>query len=106
MAESARKSVELVYALPDRQWLVELEVDESATVREIVCSSNVANEFPQLDVQTSPLGIYSREVADTFIPAAGDRIEIYRPLEMNPREARRQLAARGLTMGGGRLKRD
>ena len=49
-----------------------------------------------------PLGIFGRVVADGQSVHAGDRVEIYRPLINEPREARRALAAKGDTMGGGK----
>jgi putative ubiquitin-RnfH superfamily antitoxin RatB of RatAB toxin-antitoxin module len=49
-------------------------------------------------VARCPLGVFGRVVADDYGVQAGDRVEIYRPLEREPREARRELAARGLTM--------
>jgi len=99
MAEPDYITIEVVYALPDRQKLIQMDVPVGSTVRQIVCNSGLEQEFAGLNLASCALGIFGREVVSTAIAEEGDRIEIYRPLDMDPREARRQLAARGLTMG-------
>lgn len=90
--------IEVAYALPERQCIVSLQVPPGSSVREVLELSGLQAEFPELDLRRCPVGVYGREIADDYVIRAGDRIEIYRPLKRDPREARRELAARGLTM--------
>jgi putative ubiquitin-RnfH superfamily antitoxin RatB of RatAB toxin-antitoxin module len=59
----------------------------------------LAQQFPDLDVLNCPIGVFGKEVAPDYAVQAGDRVEIYRDLLHDPREARRLLASRGNTMG-------
>ena len=92
-------SVEVVFALGDRQVLAEVSVSEGATVADAIRTSGIAQEFSDYDLSSFSVGIWGRLVDREHIVAAGDRIEIYRPLEIDPRDARRRLAAQGKFMG-------
>ncbi len=93
-----RIQVEIVFALADRQELIEVEVPDGATVADVIASSRIDARFPNRDLEDLPVGIWGREVERTARVRAGDRVEIYRPLQMDPKEARRQLALAGRTM--------
>jgi putative ubiquitin-RnfH superfamily antitoxin RatB of RatAB toxin-antitoxin module len=99
MAESSELHVEVACALPDRQRIVGLRVPRGTSARAAVNLSNIQDDFPELSVATSTLGVFGKVVADTHELREGDRVEIYRALARDPREARRILAARGETMG-------
>lgn len=88
--------IEVVYAAVDRQILRTLSVPEGTTVREAVLKSGIGDEFPELDLNECPLGIFGKVVADPQVRLiqAGDRIEIYRPLLADPKEVRRLRAAK------------
>lgn len=88
--------IEVVYASVDRQILRTLSVPEGTTVRETVLKSGIGDEFPELDLNECPLGIFGKVVADSQVRLiqAGDRIEIYRPLLADPKEVRRLRAAK------------
>jgi len=86
-------TVEVAYARADVQRLIEIEVLAGTRVRDAVRASGIVSEFPEIDVGGCPLGIFGRRVDDDYRLAPGDRIEIYRPLSADPREARRQRAA-------------
>ena len=90
MAE--RLAVEVVVATPDRQELLSLVVDAGATVAEAIAASGIASRFPALDLGALPTGIWGKLVSRQRRVADGDRIELYRPLEIDPREARRDRA--------------
>ena len=92
-------NIEVAYATPQRQSLVELQLPADATVRDAVRRSGLQNQYPELDIEHCPVGIFGQQVADNRVLRDGDRVEIYRPLVNEPREARRRLAARGGTMG-------
>ena len=92
-------NIEIVFALPDRQSLLELSVERGTTVLEAVRASKLKDAFPDDNVESLSVGIWGRTVSSDQKLKDGDRIEIYRPLALDPREARRQLASVGETMG-------
>lgn len=92
-----RISVEVVYAAPDHQRLIELDVPAGATAIDAVRLSGLLDEFPGLD--TTSIGIFGEHVDHGRPLEAGDRVEIYRPLTADPKEVRRELARQGRTMG-------
>lgn len=91
--------VEVVYALPHRQVVVALEVPAGTTVREAAVLSDLDKQFPGLEIAASPLGVFGTVVEPDRPAADGDRIEIYRPLIADPKEARRRRAAANRTAG-------
>lgn len=98
-AESVRLRVEVAYALPDEQALVSLEVEPGTTVQEAIERSRIADRFPGEDLADRAVGIWGHRVGRQKQVGDGDRVEIYRELAIDPREARRRLACRGKTMG-------
>jgi putative ubiquitin-RnfH superfamily antitoxin RatB of RatAB toxin-antitoxin module len=80
----ARLRVEVVRALPGRQDVVVVELEQGATVHAALLAAGMP-----LD---QPLGIYGCRVALDARLADGDRVELYRPLRADPKEARRRLA--------------
>lgn len=101
MASETAIRVEVVFALPERQKLVALEVPQGCTAREAVERSGLRAEFPEIDPDRNALGIFGRRCPPDQALRSGDRVEIYRPLKADPKEVRRELAARGRTMGRG-----
>jgi putative ubiquitin-RnfH superfamily antitoxin RatB of RatAB toxin-antitoxin module len=99
MESPDRVHVEVVYALPERQWLVELELAAGATARTAVLAAAEQGRLPDIDAETCRLGVFGKTVADGRVLADGDRVEIYRPLKADPKEVRRKLAAIGKTIG-------
>lgn len=98
--------VEVVFALPDRQVLLDASVPAGASVRDAIEVSGIASRFPGIDLDTLKVGIWGRAVDRDAALRPGDRVEIYRPLEIDPKEARRQLARAGLTMKDNRDGKD
>lgn len=86
--------VELVYALPASQEVIELELPEGVTVMRALELSGFMDRHPDIAVTTPALGIYGRRAAPDTILKDGDRIEIYRPRLADPKHARRRRAAR------------
>ena len=84
--------IEIVYGLVDRQVLKGMTVAEGTTVREAALQSGLEVEFPELDLQQAPLGIFGKAVKDETVLRDSDRIEVYRPLLIDPKEARRKRA--------------
>ncbi len=81
--------VEVVFAEPDKQRLVEVEVAEGATVADVLEASAIASRFRGVNLDELPVGIWGTVVERDAPVRDGDRVELYRPLEMDPREARR-----------------
>lgn len=82
--------VEVVYALPDEQHRVHLELAPGTTVGEALAAVRRVTPFNRLDLLTVPVGIFGRPVTRAEVLCAGDRLEIYRPLPVDPRDARRR----------------
>ncbi len=100
LTDSELLSVEVVYALPDRQVLLSLDVLKGTNAQQVAELSGLAERFA-LDTSTWALGLWGRAFGTQGLPQAsdypvmsGDRIEIYRPLQCDPKEARRQRAAK------------
>jgi hypothetical protein len=96
-----RISVEVVIALPGRQQLVGLELDSGTTAMQAVTDSAVLDTFPECASRPVELAIWGKPVEPGTVLNDGDRVEILRPLAIDPREARRRLAEKGGVMGGG-----
>ena len=85
-------AIEVAYATPQKQVLLGLSVCVGATVAEGIEQSAIRDEFPELVMDITRVGIFSRKVSLNHVLREGDRIEIYRPLLVDPKEARRQKA--------------
>ncbi len=84
--------VEVAYALPDRQFLKRVRLPEGSTVRAAIEASGVLQAFPVIDLESAPVGIFSRRTTLDTVLSSSDRVEIYRPLIVSPGEARRERA--------------
>jgi len=92
-------NVEVAYGLPTKQSLVELAVAEGASVEDVIKASNLLTEYPDIDLSTSKVGIWSRVVKLRDSVKDGDRIEIYRPLIADPKEIRKRRAEKAKEEG-------
>ena len=90
--------IEVAYAKPERQRVVRLPLAPGLSAIAAVQASGILRECPELDEDKLALGIYGRKVEPGQPLEPGDRVEIYRPLQSDPREARRRLAAEGRSM--------
>ncbi|MBU2863433.1 RnfH family protein [Reinekea marina] len=88
--------VEVAYATPEKQLIVTLDVAEDCTVKQAALLSGLDKEFPGLDIEGSAMGLFGRKVAkpDSEVLKPGDRVEIYRPLLIDPKQARLNRAAK------------
>ena len=91
--------VEVAIAWPDRQALVTVRVSPGSTAVDAIRDSGIEQDFADRLPPNLAIGIWGHPVTADHVVADGDRIEIYRPLVADPREARRELAAQGRTMG-------
>ncbi len=81
--------------MPELQQIQEILVPEGTTARSALKRSGLMKAFPHIDPERCSLGVFGQVVEDTYILKAQDRLEVYRPLQQDPREARRRLAALG-----------
>ncbi|QHB31665.1 RnfH family protein [Yersinia canariae] len=84
--------VEVVYALPERQYLRTVFLEAGSTVEEAIRASGLLELRPDIDLVNNKVGVYSRPVKLADKLNDGDRVEIYRPLLADPKELRRQRA--------------
>lgn len=91
-SDSREIAIEVVYARPGKQQQVRLQVVPGTTARMAVTMSALQRQFAEIDSQHCAIGVFGRQVDDAFVLRAGDRVEIYRPLLLDPRTARRQRA--------------
>ena len=98
-------NVELVYALPAEQILLQFEVPKGTAIAEAVRLSGILDKHPEIDVEKGKFGIFSKLSKTDTVLREKDRIEIYRPLIADPKEVRRKRAEDGKVMkkGGGDL---
>lgn len=88
--------VEVAYALPDRQKIYALMVEQGTTALDAAKRSSVIDDFDNVDLDTSKMGIFGQTIRmpDQYELQNGDRVEIYRPLIVDPKEVRRKRAAK------------
>ncbi|EIC84390.1 RnfH family protein [Serratia sp. M24T3] len=87
-------SVEVVYALPERQYLKTVRLVEGSSVEQAIQASGLLELRREIDLKVNKVGIYSRPVKLGDAVSDGDRVEIYRPLIADPKELRRIRAER------------
>lgn len=93
MAE-ALIDVEVAYATPEQQVIVTLKLPEGATVVQAIQASELSNRFPEIEGTDLKAGIYGSVCKLDQPLKQADRVEIYRPLIQDPKEARRKRAAK------------
>ncbi|MCS3602958.1 putative ubiquitin-RnfH superfamily antitoxin RatB of RatAB toxin-antitoxin module [Buttiauxella sp. BIGb0471] len=84
--------VEVVYALPEKQYLLKVRLAQGSTVEQAIAASGILELRTDIDLTKNKVGIFSRPVKLTDTLNDGDRVEIYRPLIADPKELRRQRA--------------
>lgn len=89
MAKAEQLAVELAYALPQEQVLLRLQLLPGASLRDAIAQSGLLDRYPQLDPATLKAGIFGQLVTLDQPLESGDRVEIYRPLQVDPKVARR-----------------
>lgn len=87
--------VEVAYALPDQQKIIALNVTVGTTALQAAEQSRIAEQFPAIDLSSAKLGVFGKAVkAGDYIMRSGDRVEIYRPLIADPKQVRKERAAK------------
>ena len=88
----ANISVEVVYALPQKQYLQQVRLEEGATVEQAIIASGLTRLRTDIDLSKNKVGLWRRPVKRQAEVHAGDRVEISRPLIADPKALRRQRA--------------
>jgi putative ubiquitin-RnfH superfamily antitoxin RatB of RatAB toxin-antitoxin module len=87
--------IRLVYAPPGRVREFALTLPAGSRVGDAIVASGVLREFPELSIDTLDLGVFNRPCTPEQLLHEGDRVEIYRPLQIDPKAARHlRVAAR------------
>ena len=86
--------VEVAYAKPEQQEIVALKMPEGTTAEQAILASGLLSSFPEIDGADLKVGIFGSVCKLDQPLRKDDRVEIYRPLIHDPKEARRQRAAR------------
>jgi putative ubiquitin-RnfH superfamily antitoxin RatB of RatAB toxin-antitoxin module len=88
--------VEVVYAASaHEQSAVAVELSAGATVESAIRASGLLTRYPEIELTRSAVGIFGERVALDHAVEHGDRVEIYRPLVADPKEAWRARAGKG-----------
>ena len=84
--------VEVAYATEQQQVVIQIQTCNPTSILEAIQASGLLSRFPEINLNSQKTGIFGQlaELSHTVQP--GDRIEIYRPLKINPMDARRQKA--------------
>lgn len=85
-------NIELIYPLPNEQKIITISIPSPCTVNQAIIQSNILSQYPEIDLSKQKVGIFSQVCALSTLLHNDDRIEIYRPLIIDPKEARKNRA--------------
>ncbi len=95
MPEAKYLRVSVAYAEPGRAFNVDLSLPRGATVADAIRQSGFHAARPGVEIRDDRLGVFGRRLGPDTVLRDGDRVEIYRPLKIDPKEARRRRARDG-----------
>jgi len=106
MAEPESLSIEIAYALPQRQELVHVLLPTGSTVQQAIEASGLMQKYAEIDLKKNKVGVFGKLTKLDAPLRNRDRVEIYRPLLADPKEVRKKRADEGKAMkkGGGDLE--
>ncbi|WP_434106473.1 RnfH family protein [Paraburkholderia caffeinilytica] len=87
---SARLSIEVCYALADEQTLIAVDLPEGATLQQAIDASGILRRYPQIDLGVQKVGVFGKLKPLDTVLADHDRVEIYRPLLVDPKLSRQR----------------
>lgn len=100
MADSLH--VEVAYTRPDKAFCIPVTLSPGATVLDAIRQSGLLQQCPEIDLEQNRVGVFGR-LCDPGEPLrSGDRVEVYRPLQVDPKEARRRRVEKRRQREGGR----
>ena len=86
--------VEVAYAMPEEQVIISIKVPKIFNVQQAIEKSGIQVKFPSIDLSKNKVGIFGKKTTLDHLLKDKDRIEIYRPLTLDPKEMRRRRAAK------------
>ena len=92
MEQNETITVELIYIEPGVQNILKLDLPKGSDINHAIRRSGLLERYPEIDLAVNKVGIFSKIHELDYVLQAGERIEIYRPLQADPKEARRQRA--------------
>jgi putative ubiquitin-RnfH superfamily antitoxin RatB of RatAB toxin-antitoxin module len=87
---STRLSIEVCYALANEQALIAVDLPEGATLQQAIDASGILQRYPQIDLGTQKVGVFGKLKPLDTVLADHDRVEIYRPLLVDPKLSRQR----------------
>lgn len=99
--QAEQMRVEVAYATSEKQVVIPLEVAAGTTLEAALRQSGILEQFEEIDIANAKVGIFAKAAALDAVLQPGDRVEIYRPLIADPKEARKKRAAEGKQMKKG-----
>ena len=84
--------IDVAYARAENQKIITLTVEEGSTIASAIQQSGILKLFPEIDLDKQKIGVFSKPRQLTDVVKQGERIEIYRPLTIDPKAARRARA--------------
>jgi len=84
--------VEVIFAGEDGVLRKALQIEPGATVAEALRVSGIAADLDVNEIDPARIGVFGRVVSVTTPLRDGDRVEVYRPLKVDTKEARRRRA--------------
>jgi len=98
---SQELTIEVAYALPDKQVIIPIKAREGVTAEQAILASGVLQQFPDIDLKINKIGVFGKVAKLDAQLRDKDRVEIYRALIADPKEVRRKRAADGKAMKKG-----
>jgi putative ubiquitin-RnfH superfamily antitoxin RatB of RatAB toxin-antitoxin module len=80
MANSSMVNIEVVYALPKKQTIKEIQIPKGASIEDSIKLSGILDDCPEIDISRQKVGVHGTIKALSDVVHAGDRVEIYRPV--------------------------
>jgi len=99
MADSIQ--IEVAYAKPERQELINLTLPAGSTLQQALEASGLIQKHGEIDIAKGRFGVYGKLAKLDTVLRDRDRVEVYRPLIADPKEVRKQRAAEGKAMKKG-----
>jgi uncharacterized protein len=96
-----RIQVEVAFARENEQAILPVEGAQGLTAREAIERSGILTRFPEIDLAINKIGVFGKLAKLDQVLRGGDRVEIYRPLVADPKQARKKRAAEGKVMRKG-----
>ncbi len=91
--------VDVCYALAERQTLLQVTLPVGATVQQAIDASDLLTLHPEIDLAKQKVGIFGKLKSLQTALIMHDRVEIYRPLKIEPKLARQQRVAKARGAG-------